>query len=314
MQTLADKLRALTGSVDEAANIFFPGDLVGGFCPRAPGDEARLVWTAATEACGSERVVVAWRSVGDCIWYLAAKAEDLASHANSWCPLAALLPSEKDKAALPVCYTHYGTYFGEDIAILMVVKPSDLRIYRSTPVIIRAKAERTARELGESTKIIDIDFARIEQMTPVPWRSMSLFEDRARRILSVFSVFVSLAVAAVAFVVWLYAQVDILSLTRAKDRAAARSTGIVAQAEDLRISPMRRELKNFLDVNEGVLSLDGYLSVYEIKDGAPRWRASVPSGTDAAKLAAFHGHIIEVGDAALLIGNEAELEASRKEP
>ncbi len=314
MKKLAEKLRALTGPVDEAANIYFPGDLVGGFCARTEGDEPRLVWNAATEACGSERVVVAWRSVGNGIWYLAAKSEDLASHVHSWCPLAALLPSEKNKTILPVCYTHYGTYFGEDIALLMVVKPNDLRIYRSTPVIIRAKAERTARELGEGTKIIDIDLARIERMTPAPWRSMSLFEDRARRILSAFSVFASLAVAGAAFAVWLYAQVDILSSTRANDRAEARSAGIVARAEDLRVSPLRRELKNLLDVNEGVLSVDGYLSVYELQEGAVRWRASAPAGTDAARLAAFNAKIIEAGDAALLIGNEAEFQASRKEP
>ncbi len=313
LKTLFEKCRVLTGSVGEAVNIYFPNDLIGGHCVRVKGDEDQTVWQAAVEACGSERVTIVWRAVENSIWYLAVKSEDLASHANSWCPLAALLPGEKDRPMLPVCYTHYGTYFGEDIAILMVVKPNDLRLHRSTPLIIRAKAERTARELGENTKIIDIDLARIEKMAPIPWRSLSLFEDRARRVLSAVSILASLTIAGAAFAVWLLAQMEMLSPTRVKADAFAKATQLIKEAEDLRVSPLRRDLKNFMDVNDGVLSLDGFLSVYDLTEGRARWRASVPPGTPEDRLEAFDAKIIDAGDAAVTIGNQAEIEFGGKE-
>jgi hypothetical protein len=69
----------------------------------------------------------------------------------------------KDAATPPVCYT----FFGEEFAVLMIVLPDGLQVFRGTMPVVRAKAERTARELGNAP-IINLDPEMIDKLTPVP--------------------------------------------------------------------------------------------------------------------------------------------------
>jgi hypothetical protein len=306
--------RSLTGSVSDVGDFFFPPDVVGGVCPRVGGQEEAIVWNAAAEACDTERVHVVWQSVGSCIWYLAVKSGDLASHPDSWCPLAALLPKAKDATTLPACYT----YFGEELAVLMVVTEEELHIFRGTAAVIRAKAERMAREHGEKANTVNIDLFRIGQMAPVPWYSASLFEDRARRILAAASVFASLLVVGFSFVVWLLASMVMISsrndLSEAVARTERKAVSLLQEAEKMRSSPLRDEIVKFLNVNDGLLSLNGFLTVYEIKGKVTRWRAVVPPSATADKITAMGGKSIETTDKGVAIGNEAQIqfEASKE--
>ena len=303
----ATMLRALFGSIDAAGDFYFPPDLIGGTCPRIAGEEEEIVWNAAAEACDTERVHVIWRSAGNRIWYLAVRSSDLASHKDSWCPLGALLPTQKDLADLPVCYT----YFGEEIAVLMVVGPEELNIFRGTVPVVRAKAERTARELG-NVQIINIDLFRIGQLTPMTWYSATLFEDRARRILAAVSVMVSLTIVGLSFVVWLLASMSMIAarhdLGDALERTRAKSMQLMHEAESMRASPLRDQLERFLAINDGLISLNGFLNVYEIKEQVLRWRATVPPSATADRISALGGKNIEATDQGVAIGNDAEIE------
>jgi hypothetical protein len=302
-----DMIRALVGGVDVVGEFYFPPDLIGGTCPRIAGEEEEIVWNAAAEACDTERVHVVWQSVGNRIWYLAVRSSDLATHTDTWCPLATMLPSEKDIADLPICYT----YFGEEIAVLMVVGVEELHIFRGTGPVVRAKAERTARELN-NCQIINIDLFRIGQLTAVPWYSASLFEDRARRILAAVSVAASLAIVGLSFLVWLSASLAMISARHesadALDRTQTKSMELMRQAEAMRASPMREQLEKFLNVNDGLISLNGFLNVYEIKDQKTRWRAVVPPSATADRISAIGGKNIEATDQGVAIGNDAEVE------
>jgi hypothetical protein len=225
--------------------------------------------------------------------------------------MASLLPTIEDKPNLPICYT----YFGDETAALMVVTIDELHVYRGTAPVIRAKAERTARELGNAS-IITIDPYRIENMPHTPWYSVSLFEDRARRILAVVSVVASLVILGVAFLVWLAASMSMVSAKRdladALDRTETKSMQLLRQAEELRGSPMRAQIENFLNVNEGLLALNGFLNVYEIKDRVTRWRAVVPASATADRISAIRGKNIEVTAQGVVIGNDAEIEFEAK--
>ena len=302
-----EMVRALVGSVDVIGDFYFPPDLIGGTCPRIAGDEEEIVWNAAAEACDTERVHVVWRSVGNRIWYLAVRSSDLASKTDTWCHLGALLPTEKDIADLPICYT----YFGDEIAVLMVVGPEELHVFRGTGPVVRAKAERTAREMNNA-QIVTIDPFRIGQLTPMPWYSASLFEDRARRILATISVIASLTIVALSFVVWLLASMASISahhdLAGALERTQSKSMQMLREAEGLRASPMRDEIGKFLNINDGLLSLNGFLSVYEIKDKVIRWRAVVPPSATADRISALGGKNIEIIEQGVAIGNDAEIE------
>ncbi|MDE2030292.1 MAG: hypothetical protein KGI97_06990 [Alphaproteobacteria bacterium] len=306
-------IKALTGSIGVIGDFYFPPDMIGGTCPRIAGDEEELVWNAAAEACDTERVHVIWQSFENRVWYLAVRSSDLASQPNSWCPLASLLPSMKDAATPPVCYT----YFGEETAVLMIVMSDALQVFRGTGPVVRAKAERTARELGDAP-IVNLDHDRIEQLTPAPWYSMSLFEDRARRVLATLSVLVSLVVTGASFLVWLLANMAMVAthhdLSDALRQTRQKSLEMVRIAEGTRTSPLREQIRRFLDVNDGLLDLNGYLDVYEIKNGTARWRAVVPPSATAARITALGGQNIETSNQGVVIGNRAEVvyEAQQK--
>ena len=300
-------IRSLIGATEMDEDYFFPADLLGGTCPRIPGEEEEIVWNAAAECCDSERVHVVWQAVGNRIWYLAIRSGDLASRPNSWCPLSSLLPTAKDIEKLPLCYT----YFGEEIAILMVITAEELNVFRGTTPVVRAKAERTGRELGVTT-VINLDPYRISQLTPVPWYSVSLFENRARRILATVSVFVSLLVIGVSFAVWLFTSMSMIAsrheLAETLQRTHMKSIQVLRQVENVRSSPLRDQVEKFLSVNDGLLGLNGFLDVYEIKDKVTRWRASVPPSATADRITAMGAKNIGTTEQGAIIGNDAEIE------
>ncbi|MDD3370819.1 MAG: hypothetical protein PHE27_03215 [Alphaproteobacteria bacterium] len=304
-------LQSLMGNVGDIGDFYFPPDIIGGVCPRIPGEEESIVWNAAVEACDTERVKIVWQSAGSMVWYLAVKTSDLASNPNSWCPFAALLPRDaKDVANLPACYT----YYGDELAILMVVAIDGLQVFRGTAAVIRAKAERMSREYGGKQKpveIINIDLFQIGKMTPVPWYSASLFEDRARRILATSSVLVSLAIVVFSFVVWLLASMTMVAarheLADTKEQTHMKTMKLLSEAQDMRSSQLRDQIEKFLNVNEGLLNLNGFLTVYEIKDKYTRWKATVPVSTTADRISAIGGKSIETTDRGMTIGNDAEI-------
>lgn len=306
-ESSASLMRVLTGDVSEVGDHYFPPELVGGTCPRVAGEEEEIVWNAAAEACDSERIHVVWQSFDNRLWYLAVRSSDLSSQPNSWCPLAAVLPSVKGALPPPVCYT----YFGEEVAVLMTVTPDSLQVFRGTGPIVRAKAERTARELGQAP-VINIDLDKIERMTPIPWFSASLFEDRARRVLAAVSVSVALVVVGLSFLVWLSASMSMVSakhdLADAQRETQSKSMEMVRMAENIRTSLLRDQIDKFLTVNDSLLSLNGFLDVYEVKDRKTRWRAVVPPSATADRITAIGGKNIQSGDQGVVIGNDAEIE------
>jgi len=77
---------------------------------------------------------------------------------------------------------------------------------------------------------------------------------------------------------------------------------------------LRDQIEKFLNVNDGLLGLNGFLNVYEIKDGKTRWRAQVPPSATADRITAIGGKNIEATDQGVAIGNDAEIiyEAEKK--
>lgn len=307
IDTSSSIARTLGGPITLIEEFYFPPDIIGGMCPQVPGAEEETAWNAAAEVCDSERVHIVWQSFDSRVWYLAIRSSELASHPNSWCPFAALLPGMKDSLTPPVCYVFYG----DDAASMMTVTEDGLHIYRGTNPIVRAKAERTARELGNAS-IIELLPERIVAYEPVPWYSVSLFEERARRILATAALAVSLVLSGLSFLVWLLASVSLVSSQHNLEEAIARTQqktlSLMAMAQELRETPVRDALTKFVDLNEGLLDLNGYLEIYTIKGDKVRWRATVPSNITADRIAALGGKTIDTKATGTVIGNAAELE------
>jgi len=299
--------KVLMGTAGMMGEFYFPSELIGGTCPRIAGEEEEIVWNAAAEACDSERVHVVWQSVENKIWYLAVRSSELASHPNTWCPFAALLPGMKTAAAPPVCYT----YYGDESATMMMITSDGLQIYRGTGLVVRAKAERSAREMGDAP-IVELVPDKILELNSVPWYSLSLFEDRARRILAAMAVFTALIFAGVSFLVWLTASLSLIAakndLTKTLADTESKTLELMRTVERSRSSPMRDQLAAFAALNDGLLTVDGFLQVYEIRDGKARWRAIVPPNVTADRINELGGKNIETTPQGVAIGNAAQID------
>jgi hypothetical protein len=197
------------------------------------------------------------------------------------------------------------------MATMMTVTNDTLQIYRGTGLVVRAKAERMARELGNAA-IVELVPDRILALTPVPWYSLSLFEDRARRILAAVSVLFALGLAGLSFMIWLFASLALISsradLSEAQSRTQDKAMQLLSNAEQLRASPMREQLATFTSLNDALLDLDGFLQIYEIKGNKTRWRATVPANVTADRINAIGGKTIETKPSGAVIGNITEIE------
>jgi hypothetical protein len=115
-----------------------------------------------------------------------------------------------------------------------------------------------------------------------------------------------------AFIVWLLTTMVILNakanLHEAEERTTSKTLDLVRTAAELRASPTRDQLATFANVNDGLLSVNGFLEVYEIKDGKARWRAIVPTNVTADKINDIGGKTIETTANGVAVGNGAEID------
>ncbi len=306
-QSLESSLQkhALLGEISSIESFFFPPEMIGGVCPRVLGEEENIAWNAASEALDSERIHLVWQTYENNIWYIATRSIDLASYPNTWCPFAALLPGGKDAALPPAIYTFYS----DESAVMMTVGPDTLQIHRGMSAVLRAKAQRTSEELG-GAPVIDLVPDRIEKMTPIPWFSASLLEDRARRFLAGLSVVSALAVLGLALFVWFAASMAMLSsridLNTIRERSEKKSMDLLHMAQNMRSSSLREQLASFSNINDNLIAINGYLEFYEIADGKVIWRAVLPSNVTADRIAALGGRTLESTEDSVIIGNSAE--------
>ena len=297
--------RALLGPIGTLGEYYFPSELIGGCCPRIVGEEQDIVWNAAAEASDTERLHLVWQAKGDKIWYLAVRSNELSSHPNTWCPFASLLPGMKDALTPPVCYT----YYSDEAATMMTITPDGLQIHRGTSSVVRAKSERTARALGDAP-VIELVPDRIEKLSPTPWYSLSLFEERSRRVLAAAAAIGAIAFAGLALVIWFFAAMALVSaridMSEIQNRTAEKSLQLMQNAQSLRASPMREQLAKFADVNDGLLALDAMLDIYQIKDGKILWRATVPVNVTSDRITEIGGRTLDNGPQGVIIGNAQE--------
>lgn len=284
-------------------NYYFPNELIGGVCPRVAGQEREIAWHAASEACDTERIQLVWSVAGDKIWYLAARSAEFASHTHTWCPFASFLPGRGDALAAPVCYA----YYSDEVAVLMTVTADSLQVHRGTTAVVRAKAERVARELG-TTQTVTLDPDVIMKVQPVAWHSVTLFEDRLRRMLSTIVVGVGLIFATLAFFIWLFAVLGIMQQHRQlediQDRTRMKTMDLMSDVEKMRASLLREQVARFAELNEGLVQVGGWMKFYQIKTSKVRWRATVPPSVTGDKIKELGGKLLTTSDQGVLIGTD----------
>jgi hypothetical protein len=299
----SDKDRAsgfLTGAA-ALDDYFFPQELTGGACPYVPGQEREIAWHAAAEACDTERVHLIWSIDQDRIWYLAARSSEFASKPHSWCPFGSLLPGKAGARPAPVCYVHYT----DEAAVMMTITDDGLQIHRGTTSVVRAKAERTA--LG-GTPVLTLEPDMITKLTPTAWHSISLLEDRMRRSLTALLVLSGLALASLAFIVWLVAAMVIMNdevrFDEVQIRSQQKTTELLSMAEQSRSSLIRGQITQLAELNDKLIALGGWLKFYQIKDGRTRWRALVPPSVTGDRINDLGGKMLTTQERGILIGTD----------
>lgn len=294
---------AALSTADEALRTFhFPPEMIGGSCPYVKGEEESIAWHAAAEACASERIHFVWRLQGDRVWYLAIRSEDLSSRTKSWCPFASLLPGSPDALEAPIIYTFYS----DEAATLMAVEREGLQIIRGTSSVVRAKAERLAREIG-AADIIELIPDRIIALQPVMWESLSLLENRGRRFMSFAAVLLAIAVISLSIFVWFMASVTQLAykseLRELQTRTAQSLMQLQQTAMVLRTSDMREQIANFNKLNESLIGAQGWLKLYLLKDKTVKWWGVVPQNLTSDRIQEFGGQTIESSSEGLVVAN-----------
>lgn len=291
---------ALLGKDATPAEVYFPAEIVGGCSPLVTGQEDEMAWQAGAEAVDSERLHFVWSAYNETLWYLAVRSADLSSHVGTWCPFAALLPGMPGALEMPVVYV----YADDEAATMMTVAPNMLQVHRGAAMVIQAKAEKMARDLG-GAKIVAISAETASQLEPVSWKSQSRMEDRARRFLATAAVFIGLLISMAAFVVWILASVATMAVrsdvTTAQANAAQAGQQLLAQASGLRVSTLRVQVSKFVEVNDALLRIGGWLKQYKISGSSVVWTAVLPPGVTAEKITELGGRTKEVTDEGTII-------------
>jgi len=291
------------GGAAALEEYYFPGELTGGVCPRIVGQEREIAWNAAAEACDTERVHLVWSVSDDKVWYLAARSSEFAAHPHTWCPFTSLLPGMSDAQPAPVCYA----YYSDEAAIMLTVTEDSLQVHRGTTAVVRAKVERTLRDLGGGS-VVTLDSNVIMKLMPVAWYSISLFEDRLRRILTMMVVFGGLSCALIAFTVWLVASLVILQhhrqLDDVQERTVQKTTALMETVDKLRASTLREQMARFAELNEGLVQVGGWMKFYQIKGDKVRWRALVPPSVTGEKIRELNGKLLSSNETGTVIGTD----------
>ena len=283
--------------------IYFPPEMIAGCAPVINGQEREMAWQAAAEALDSERLHFVYNVHDGFVWFLAVKSADLASHSHSWCPFASLLPGMPSAPNLPALHHH-----DEDgVTMLLAAAYGEMHIHRGATTIVMAKAERMARDYGD-TPLIPLSPEKLDSLPVTPWVSASLQEDRTRRFIATTSVLSGLAVAVLAFIIWLLTSFTSLAVKHNVTDAQASSQQAVQQlmqrAMQLRVSPLRGQLAHFAELNEELIRMGGWLKSYSITNGHVEWKAVLPPAITADRITKLGGRTQDIDENGItVVGN-----------
>ena len=295
--------RAIVPAGFGPTEIYFPPEMIAGCAPAVAGQERDMAWQAAAEALDSERLHFVYNVHEGFVWFLAVKSADLASHSHSWCPFASLLPGMPAAQALPALYSH-----DEDgVTMLLAAAYGELHLHRGATTIVIAKAERLARDHGDAP-LVPLVPEKVDALPVTPWVSASLQEDRTGRLIATASVLSGLAVAVLAFIVWLLTSFASLAVQHNVADAQAQSQQAVQQlmqrAIQLRVSPLRGQLAHFAELNEELIRMGGWLKSYSITNGKVEWKAVLPPAITADRITKLGGHTKDIAeDGITVVGN-----------
>ncbi len=250
---------------------FLSSELIGGSVPYVPGSEDEAVWNAASQACASEKIHYCYTIDDNRCWYLAMPSSALASHPDTWCPLAAALPGNSEFWDKETVYL----YEQEGLASALRWDPETGRMQ----VYIGP-----ARTILPRIQSMDANFVSInpEMADIVPWRQRSLKIEELSRQVGWGILLSGLLVSIIAVLYVLFINLSAITLkadlqkaksdTRSATQNLMQTAAITLQNDSIRHMVRVQELLDVLGANNGTLIR------YQVKDsgGTVEWEALVP--------------------------------------
>lgn len=256
---------------------YLPMDVVGGSVPAIPGMEEEAVWNAASQACATDRVHFVYTVADDRCWYLAIPSSALASHPDTWCPLAAALPGHSefwDKESVYV--------FEQDGVAAGLRWDQDtgrMQVYAGPARVILPRLQS-----------LDANFLTLnaERATPVPWVSRSLEIERLSRTTVKWLFWTGTIIAITCAGLWIMTHLA-LAFLRPNVDVLQRETANATEKLMLEAARLTRSdaEKHFLRIQELLGDLEtigGTLVKYEVQDGKLLWEAVIPASAGGANL------------------------------
>lgn len=248
---------------------YLPGELVGGSVPYVAGHEEEAVWNAASQACATEKVHFCYTTDSNRCWYIACPSSSLASHPDSWCPLASALPGNSEYWDKETVYI----YEQEGVA-------SALRWDQDTgrmQVFLGA-----ARTLLPRIQSMDANFVTInsDMADKVPWLNRSLMTEKlARASAKVLLLSGLLAIFITAsFLIFQYFLTNMVNRDLAKVRADTdrASQSLMVEAFNALQSDAIKHMIRVQQLLDELRKIDGTLVKYEVTGKKLTWEVLVP--------------------------------------
>lgn len=265
---VADFLAGETGDFVSNLTPYLPQDIIGGSVPHIAGREDELVWNAASQACGTEKVHYCYSEDAGKIWYLACPSASMASNPDSWCPLAAALPGNSEYWDRETVYL----YEQEGLASALRWDPETGRMQ------VFLGASRTILPRVQS---MDANFVTInpEVADIVPWRSRTLRTEKLSRAMARMLVITGMVAFIGVVLVLAYNLIAINAASRNLEKVRMEtekaSTDLMMMSYNAMKSDTIKHMVRIQEILDGLAQIGGTLVRYEIKGGSVHWEALV---------------------------------------
>ena len=259
---------------------FMPTELVGGSIPYIAGKEDEGVWNAAAQSCGTERVHYCYVIDEERVWYLAAPSSSLASHPDSWCPLAAALPGNSEYWDRQTVYLYEQE--GMAGALRWDQETGRLQLFLGV-----------SRTILPRIQSIEANFVTInpEIAKSVPWKNKALRQEQLSRLLIRILFLSGIGVTIFSLLFWVGAYTLANALTPKLDKAREVTTiatnELMVNAANALQTNTDHHLARVIELLNMTSTFGGILTRYEVKkDNVVEWTALIPNAVQPGQIQA----------------------------
>ncbi|MCI5061206.1 MAG: hypothetical protein MRY79_09110 [Alphaproteobacteria bacterium] len=266
---MADYLAGEVSSFNANLKPFLPQELVGGSIPQVAGTEEESVWNAASQACGTEKVHFSYTVEGGRCWYIACPSSSLASHPDSWCPLAAALPGNSEFWDRETVYL----YEQEGLASALRWDPDTGRMQ----VFLGA-----GRTLLPRIQSMDANFVTVnaEMADVVPWKNRMMMTEKlsraTARMLLIIGIILSLFIFSILVFQYVLTNTVKRDLKKVKAETNRVSQQLMIEAYNALQSDTIKHMVRIQELLDELRTIDGTLVKYEVKGKKLTWEVLVP--------------------------------------